>query len=164
MSLDRIDRAIVAELSRNSRLSVRAVAELVHVSRSVANNRIHNLIETGVLKSFTANVDRKALGLNVTAIVVVTLDGVPWTELAASLAALPFVENVLAVSGDIDFVVTVSAPDNDHLSAVIMHQINTMPGVRSTRSHVVLDSRDGTAPGVAQSSWQAPRETGAASL
>lgn len=154
MPLDRTDRAIVSELSRNSRLSVRAVAELVHVSRSVVNARINHLVESGVLKSFTARVDRKAVGLNVTAIVIVTLGGVPWIELAASLAALPFVENVLAVSGDIDFVVTVSAPDNDRLSDVIMHQINTMPGVISTRSHVVLDSRDGTAPGVAQVSWQ----------
>lgn len=153
MPLDRIDRAIVSELSRNSRLSVRAVAELVHISRSVANVRINNLVASGVLKSFTARVDRKAVGLNVTAIVIVTLGGVPWTELAASLAALPFVENVLAVSGDIDFVVTVSAPDHDSLSDVIMRQINTMPGVLTTRSHVVLDSRDGTAPGVAQDSW-----------
>ncbi|MFC5500879.1 Lrp/AsnC family transcriptional regulator [Lysinimonas soli] len=153
MPLDRTDRAIISALSQDSRLSVRAIAERVHISRTAANTRMRRLIESGVLTSFTAKVDRKALGLNVTAIVIVTVGGIPWPEIARSLAELPFVENVLAVSGDIDFVITVSAPDNDRLSDVIMHQINTMPGVLSTRSHVVLDSRDGTAPGVAQDHW-----------
>jgi DNA-binding Lrp family transcriptional regulator len=154
MQVDRIDKAIIAELSRDARLSVRSIAERVHISRTSANNRIRALIEAGVLKSFNAKVDRKAVGLEVTAIVIVTVGGErPWPEIAAALTELPFVENVLAVSGDIDFVITVSAPDNDSLSAVIMQQIRAIPGVLSTRSHVVLDSRDGTAPGVAQDVW-----------
>jgi DNA-binding Lrp family transcriptional regulator len=60
---------------------------------------------------------------------------------------------VLAVSGDIDFVLTVSAPDHEQLSEVIMRQIHEMPGVASTRSHVVLDARDGTAPGLTRDDW-----------
>jgi DNA-binding Lrp family transcriptional regulator len=153
MQVDRIDRAIVSELSQDSRLSVRAIAERVHISRTAANTRINRLIESGVLKSFGAKVDRKAIGLNVTAIVIITVGDAPWPELARALAELPFVENVLAVSGDIDFVVTVSAPDNDSLSDVIMRRIRALPGVLSTRSHLVLDSRDGTVPGVAQDVW-----------
>lgn len=50
------------------------------------------------------------------------------------------------MSGDIDFVITVSAPDQEQLSNVIMHKIRSLPGVLSTRSHVVLDSRIGTTP------------------
>ncbi len=154
MQVDRIDRAIIAELSRDSRLSVRAVAERVHISRTSANNRIRTLIENGVLKSFNAKVDRRAIGLEVTAIVIVTVGGQqPWPEIAAALTELPFVENVLAVSGDIDFVITVSAPDHDSLSAVIMQRIRAIPGVLTTRSHVVLDSRDGTAPGATEQLW-----------
>lgn len=153
MALDRIDRAIIAELSKDSRLSVRAVAERVHISRTATNTRINRLIENGVLKSFTTKVDRKALGLHVTAIVIVNVRETPWQDMADALADLPYVENVLAVSGGIDFVLTVSAPDNDSLSDVIMRKINTMPGVVSTRSHIVLDSRDGTVPGLAQDVW-----------
>ncbi len=134
-------------------MSIRAIAERVHISRTAANTRVRALVDTGVLTGFTATVDRKAIGLNVTAIVVVTAGSVPWPQLAASLAELPFVENVLAVSGDIDFVLTVSAPDQASLSDVIMRQIHTLPGVVSTRSHVVLDSRSGTAPGVGMDVW-----------
>jgi DNA-binding Lrp family transcriptional regulator len=153
MAVDRIDRAIISELARDSRLSIRSIADRVHISRTAANKRVLNLIESGVLKGFTAQVDRKAIGLNVTALVIVKVGNVPWPDLASALARLPFVESVLAVSGDIDFVLTVSAPDQEHLSEVIMRQIHEMPGVISTSSHIVLDSRDGTAPGIAADEW-----------
>jgi DNA-binding Lrp family transcriptional regulator len=153
MAVDRIDRAIISELAVDSRLSIRTIAERVHISRTAAHNRVQSLVATGAVKSFAAQIDRKAIGLNVTAIVIVQAGSVAWPELAASLAKLPYVESVLAVSGDIDFVLTVSAPDQEQLSEVIMRQIHEMPGVLSTRSHVVLDARDGTAPGVARDDW-----------
>ncbi|MEP6842110.1 MAG: Lrp/AsnC family transcriptional regulator [Pseudolysinimonas sp.] len=153
MPIDRTDRAIVAELALDSRLSIRSVAERVHISRTAAHNRVQNLIATGVLKGFGAQIDRKLIGLNVVAIVIVKIGNVPWPELATALSQLPYVESVLAVSGDIDFVLTVSAPDHDHLSEVVMRQVHGMPGVVSTRSHIVLDSRDGTAPGIRRDDW-----------
>ena len=68
--------------------------------------------------------------------------------LLTALQALPHVESVLAVSGDIDFVVMVNAPDNDALREVILQEIRNQPGIASTRSYVVLDSREGTPPGL----------------
>lgn len=154
MAIDRTDRAIIAELARDARLSIRAVAERVHISRTAAHHRVQKLIADGVLTGFGAQVDRKAIGLEVVAIVIVKVEKVPWPDLASALAELPYVESVLAVSGDIDFVLTVSAPDHEHLSEVIMRQIQGMPGVVSTRSHVVLDARPGTVPGMRRDDWQ----------
>jgi DNA-binding Lrp family transcriptional regulator len=153
MALDRTDRAIVAELAVDSRLSIRSIAERVHISRTSAHNRVQNLIATGVLKGFGAQVDRKSIGLDVVAIVIVKVGDVPWPDVATALSRIPYVESVLAVSGDIDFVLTVSAPDHEHLSEVIMRQIHGVPGVATTSSHIVLDSRDGTAPGIARDDW-----------
>ena len=153
MAIDRTDRAIIAELAADSRLSIRAIAERVHISRTAANHRVQRLIADGVLTGFGAQVDRKAIGLEVVAIVIVKVEKVPWPEVASALAELPYVESVLAVSGDIDFVLTVSAPDHQHLSEVIMRQIQGMAGVVSTRSHVVLDARAGSAPGTRQDDW-----------
>jgi DNA-binding Lrp family transcriptional regulator len=153
MNVDRVDRAIISELSQDSRLSIRELAGRVHVSRTAAHNRVQRLIADGVISGFVATVDRKALGLHVTAIVIVKVGDVVWSDLAAALAELPYVENVQAVSGDIDFVLTVSAPDHERLSEVIMRQIHAMPGVASTRSYVVLDEHPGTAPGVMMDIW-----------
>ncbi len=147
MSVDRTDLAIIAELTADSRLSIRTLADRVHISRSAANSRVQKLVAAGVIKGFTTRVDRKSLGLNVTAIVIVRVGSTPWPEIAARLAELPYVESVLAVSGDIDLIVTVNASDHDHLSEVILREIHELPGVVSTRSHVILDARDGTPPG-----------------
>jgi len=155
MNVDKVDRAIIAQLSADSRLSVRALAERVHVSRSAVANRLQRLIADGVIEGFGARVDRKAIGLHVTALVIVKVERQPgWQDVASALTALPFVESVLAVSGDIDFVVTVSAPDHESLSDVIMRQLHEVDGVASTRSYIVLESWDGTAPGIARDSWE----------
>ncbi|MGN6198772.1 Lrp/AsnC family transcriptional regulator [Humibacter sp.] len=156
MNVDKVDRAIIAQLSADSRLSVRALAERVHVSRSAVANRLQRLIADGVIEGFGARVDRKAIGLHVTALVIVKVERQPgWQDVASALSALPFVESVLAVSGDIDFVITVSAPDHESLSDVIMRQLHEVDGVASTRSYIVLESWDGTAPGIARDSWDA---------
>lgn len=147
MTVDRIDRALIAELTADSRLSIRTLAERVHISRSAANSRVHRLVESGVIAGFTTRVDRRALGLEVAAVVIVRVGSTPWPDIATRLSEKPYVESVLAVSGDIDLIVTVNASDHDHLSEVILREIHELPGVVSTRSHVILDAREGTPPG-----------------
>lgn len=145
--LDDIDRAIVAALVDDSRLSVRQLAERVLISRSAAHKRLTALIESGAIKRFTAEVDRRALGMSVTAVVVVHVGERPWPEVRDELATLPFVEKVQAVSGEIDALVTVNAPDNTALSQVILRRIHEVPGVVSTRSLLILDETEGHRPG-----------------
>jgi len=70
--LDEIDRLIVAELSRDARLSMRQIAERVHISRTAAHTRVQNLVRHGVITGFGAQ-DRKSLGLHVSALVVVKI-------------------------------------------------------------------------------------------
>jgi DNA-binding Lrp family transcriptional regulator len=150
--VDAVDRRIIAELGRDARLSVRALAERVHISRTAAHTRLATLIEQGIITGFTATVDRQALGLGVSAIVIVKVDA-DWPTVSAALAALPFVEKAQALSGDIDILLTVSAPTQEQLSETILRRIHSMPGVASTRSYIVLEDRAGTAPEQSTDSW-----------
>lgn len=145
-ALDSIDRQIVAELSRDARLSMRTIAERVHISRTAAHTRVQELVRRRVITGFGAQVDRKALGLHVSALVVVKIGDVSWTDIAPKLAELPFVEKAQAVSGDIDIILTVSAPDPEQLSQAILRDIHSLPGVVSTRSHLILEEIEVTAP------------------
>lgn len=152
--LDDIDRRIVAELSRDGRLSVRTLAERVHVSRTAAHNRLQALQRRGVISGFGAQIDRKAIGLDISALVVVRIGDVPWEQIAARLATLPFVEKVQAVSGDIDLILTVSAPDHEQLSQAILRDIHDLPGVVSTRSHLILAEIEGQPPAQTLDIWR----------
>lgn len=151
--LDPIDRRIVAELSRDGRLSVRTLAERVHISRTAAHNRLLHLQQRGVITGFGAQIDRKAIGLTISALVVVRVGDVPWEEIAQRLATLPFVEKVQAVSGDIDLILTVSAPDHEQLSQAILRDIHDLPGVVSTRSHLILADLPGRPPAQTLDIW-----------
>ena len=145
--IDDVDRRIIAELVADSRASIRQLAERVHISRSAAHKRFSVLLESGAIRKFTAEVDRSALGMTVTAVVVVKIGDRPWPEVRDDLAQLPFVEKVQAVSGDIDALVTVNAPDNTALSQVILSRIHEVPGVVSSRSLLILDEAEGHRPG-----------------
>ena len=151
--LDAVDRHLIALLSRDARLSMRSLASAVHISRTSAHTRVQNLVRLGVITGFGAQIDRKALGLHVSAIVVVKIGAVSWAEIAARLAELPFVESAQAVSGDIDIILTVSAPDHEQLGQAILRDIHSMPGVVSTRSHVILEHIAGHPPGTSPNAW-----------
>jgi len=153
-ALDSIDRRIVAELSRDGRLSVRTLADRVHISRTAAHNRLQQLQQRGVITGFGAQIDRRSIGLHISALVVVRIGEVSWEEIAAKLATLPFVEKVQAVSGDIDIILTVSAPDHEQLSQAILRDIHDMPGVVSTRSHLILEEIDGRPPAQTLDIWR----------
>jgi DNA-binding Lrp family transcriptional regulator len=151
--VDAIDRRIIAELGKDARLSIRTLAERVHISRTAAHTRLSRLLEHRIITGFSANVDREALGLGITAIVIVKVDA-DWPTVSESLAALPFVEKAQALAGDIDILLTVSAPDHDALSETILRRIHSMPGVASTRSYMILEEREGTAPEASTDAWQ----------
>ncbi|CAG7845226.1 Leucine-responsive regulatory protein [Pseudoclavibacter triregionum] len=142
-SLDRTDRAILAELQQDARLSVRALAERLHLSRTAAHARLQSLIQRGVITGFAASVDRQALGLAVAALVIVRIEESDWQSIASEIESLPYVDTVMAVSGDVDFVVTVSVPDHATLSSVILQRIHAIKGVTSTRSYIILEERRG---------------------
>lgn len=150
--IDAIDRRIIAELGKDARLSIRSLAERVHISRTAAHTRLGRLLEHGVITGFSANVDREALGLGITAIVIVKVDA-DWPTVSEALAALPFVEKAQALAGDIDILLTVSAPDHDALSETILRRIHSTPGVASTRSYMILEERAGTAPELSTDAW-----------
>jgi len=150
--VDAIDRRIIAELGKDARLSIRSLAERVHISRTAAHTRLGRLLDNRIITGFSANVDREALGLGITAIVIVKVDA-DWSTVSEALAALPFVEKAQALAGDIDILLTVSAPDHDALSETILRRIHSTPGVASTRSYMILEERAGTAPEQSTDAW-----------
>lgn len=161
--LDRTDRAIIAELSNEARLSVRALAERLHLSRTAAHSRVHRLIADGVITGFSATVDRAAIGLVLSALIFVKIEDTDWQRIHDRIAEMPFVERVLSVSGEVDFIVNVAVPNQATLRSTIMQGIHAIPGVVSTQSYIVLDQREGERPGAKSPEyWSAPRTNGTA--
>ncbi|WP_424923609.1 Lrp/AsnC family transcriptional regulator [Actinomadura darangshiensis] len=138
-----MDRAIIAELLRDGRLPVRALAERVHISRANAYARLTRLMDDGVITGFTAELDTNKAGLGTSAYVSVTIEQNAWRAVSAGLRDIPHVEHFAMVGGDYDLLVLVRAPDNAALRDVVLERIQGIPGVRGTRTWLVFEEARG---------------------
>ncbi|MFC5828871.1 Lrp/AsnC family transcriptional regulator [Nonomuraea insulae] len=141
--LDAVDRAIIAELLRDGRISMRALAERVHISRANAYARLTRLMEDGVITGFTAELAPHRAGLGTSAYVSVTIEQNSWRTVSARLRDTPYVEHFAMVGGDYDLLVLVRTPDNEVLRHVVLELIQDIPGVRATRTWLVFDEARG---------------------
>lgn len=140
--LDEVDRAIIAELQRNGRASVPAVAAAVHVSRANAYNRLNRLTSQRVITGFTAKVDPAKTGKASSAYVTMHVEQAGWHELRDRLAAIPEVEHIALVGGDFDVLLLVRARDNEDLRRVVLEELQSIPSVRDTRTALVFEDHD----------------------
>jgi DNA-binding Lrp family transcriptional regulator len=141
--LDEIDRAIIAELSRDGRISIRALAELVHISRANAYTRINRLVSEGVVSGFTARLNPQRVGLGTSAYIMVTIEQTAWRAVSEQLREIPYIEHFALVGGDFDILALVRTPDNAALRQVVLERVQEVPGVRSTRTWLVFDEAEG---------------------
>ena len=140
--LDDVDRNILAELTRDGRMSVTQVAENVHISRAHAYTRIARLTSEGVLTKFTALVDPIKAGLRSSAYVTLKVQQHSWRELKEELRAIPEIHHIALVGGDFDVILLVRATDNIHLRRVIFDQLQSMPGIVDTQTFLVFEDVD----------------------
>ena len=145
VKLDETDRAIIAALVEDGRISIRALADRIHISRANAYARIGRLVSEGAITGFTARLDARRVGLGTTAYIMVTIDQNAWRTVSKRLAEIPYIEHFSLVGGDFDVLVLTRAPDNDALRQVVLEKIQSVPGIRSTRTWLVFDESAGMA-------------------
>lgn len=137
--MDDVDRRILAELTRDGRMSMRALAERLHISRANAYARVQRLQSSGVIRGFTVDVDPVASGLGTSAYVTLNIRQVEWRSVRERLRALPGVERISLVGGEFDVILLVRARDNADLRHLVLGTIQGMPGVISTRTLLVFE-------------------------
>ncbi|WP_225754276.1 Lrp/AsnC family transcriptional regulator [Actinotalea sp. Marseille-Q4924] len=138
--LDETDRRILHELTRDGRMSVRALAEAVNVSRSHAYSRIERLQAAGVLEGFTAVVDPVRSGLGTSAYVTLSVRQSSWRDLSERLRRVPEVKHMALVGGgDVDVILLVRTRDNEALRRVVLDVLQGIPGVLSTRTLLIFE-------------------------
>lgn len=137
--VDDTDLRIVAALRRDGRMSVRALAQEVHVSRAGAYARLERLQDQGVITGFTAVVSPEKVGLGTSAYVSVSIEQNSWRQVAAAMRVLPGVEQAALVGAEFDVLVQVRTRDNHELRDVVLEQIQGVPGVKATRTGLIFE-------------------------
>ena len=140
-TFDDTDLQILDLLQANARETQVEIARAVGLAPSAVLERIRKLEAKGTLRGYSATIDPKALGLGLLAFVAVRTDelGVE-NRIAKDLAELPEVLEVHHVAGDDCYLVKVRAHDAEHLGQMLRARFARMPGVRSTRTTIVLET------------------------
>ncbi|SDY90154.1 transcriptional regulator, AsnC family [Micromonospora pattaloongensis] len=141
--LDEVDRRLLDALVRDGRASIRTLAERIHISRTNAYARVERLVREGVITGFRAQVAPEPAGLGTSAYISLTIEQNTWREVSARLAQVRYLEHAALLGGDYDVLALVRAPDNATLRDVVLNQVQSIPGVLSTRTWLVFDEFDG---------------------
>jgi DNA-binding Lrp family transcriptional regulator len=140
--IDRIDRALVALLAKNARLSNKELAARVGLAPSSCLQRVRRLTETGVLRAFHAEFEPGALGYSMEAMVAIRLARHSREQFSAFRDYLLGLEEVVAVyhmAGENDFLVHVMARDAGHLRDVALDHLITRPEVGHIETWLMFD-------------------------
>jgi DNA-binding Lrp family transcriptional regulator len=140
--LDDTDRRIVALLREDGRMSVNEVAQRAHVSRATAYARLERLRKDAVITGFQATVDPGAVGVPVTALILVNLEQKNWPSVHDALGEIPGVQWSAFTSGSFDMVLLVRMKDVQALRDVVLVHLHGLKFVKSSQTVFILDEED----------------------
>jgi Lrp/AsnC family leucine-responsive transcriptional regulator len=139
--LDTKDRRILALIQRDGKMSQALIAKHVGLSTAAVNERLKKLEQAGVIRRFTALVDPKAVGVQVTAFIEVFIEHPRYEE--------PFIKRILEldevqechhITGEFSVLLKVRVRDVESLQRLVISQLNGAEGVRQTRTVMVLST------------------------
>jgi len=135
MEIDEKDRAILEILRKDARKSFIEIAQQLNMSEAAVRRRVKNLVERGVIKAFTIEVNR---GYEVSAFTFISVDpSIPTPEISDKLIKVKGVEKVYEITGEYDAVALISVKSMSELNKCI-EEIRHIAGVRETNTTIIL--------------------------
>ncbi len=138
--LDEIDNKILALLMDDARLPVTTIAKLVGIARTTVIARIAALEKRQVIAGYGLKLNASMYQPAVRAYVGLSIDAKFANSLIKFLQQFPEVESLSAVSGAIDYMLTLHCASTEVLDK-LLDQIGSLEGVRQTSTSIILSKR-----------------------
>lgn len=141
-TLDAIDRRILTELQLDASLTNQELAERVGLSASPCLRRVKALEDAGIIERRVTLLDRKKLGLSLTALIHISMDRhTPerFKNFEDTVRQYPEVQSCYLITGqDADYLLVVVVPDMDHYQEFLLERITRIEGVSGVHSSFVM--------------------------
>ena len=129
--LDEVDRGIIEHLTENARTTFVDIGKALGVSDATVYNRVKHLMEIGVIKRFTIEVDETAMGKRTHGFILVNVKPGSVKEVSKQLAEIERISEVHEVHGSEDLIVKIGAKNLGRLRSVIL-KVREIPDVVDT--------------------------------
>lgn len=145
MTYEDLSRKILMELQQDGRQSQRELAEKLDVSAATIGNRISRLMEMGVLRGVTVDLDYEKLGYSV---VTATRFKVPGDAIQAALEEMDRysgLTDIYEITGEYDILAIGHFADRDRMNDVIK-ELQSHEAILETNTSFVLNTVKENAP------------------
>lgn len=139
-TMDDTDRAIIAQLGQDARMSVAVLARRLKLARSTVQARLERLESSGAIAGYTLRLGEAARVTRIRATCMLTIEPRAQPAILARLRAMPAVERVHTTSGRVDLLLQLGCASTTELDEVL-DRIGNLPGVRSSESLVHLSTK-----------------------
>ncbi len=136
--IDESDLAIIEMLIKNARISLREIAAVVDLSPSSIRNRMERLVNLGVIKRYTLELDHRKLGYEVQVVVMITSKPGESDSLYRTLSTYNEISKVLRTSGSANFICMAQVKDISKLAKFITNELEKLQGVERIETIFIL--------------------------
>jgi Lrp/AsnC family transcriptional regulator, regulator for asnA, asnC and gidA len=144
--MDDIDMEIIRSLIKNSRITISQMSKEIDVPDATISNRLKKL-EKNAIKEYTLILDPKALGLKVTAIVIIQTESEKHENVEKELSMLEEVSEVYSISGEYDILIKLWSHSLEELNKVMNSKIRSVDGVEDLTEMIVMERvKEGVVP------------------
>ena len=131
LKLDEVDRGIIERLREDARTTFVDIGKALDISDATVYNRVKRLMEMGVIKRFTIEVDEAAIGPFAHGFILVNVKPGAVKEVSRQLCEIERVSEIHEVHGSEDLIVKVRAKNLVRLRSVIL-KVRKIPDVVQT--------------------------------
>ena len=132
-------RQIIEKLQQDGRRSYAGIGKAVGLSEAAVRQRVQRMVDAGVMQ-IVAVTDPMQLGFARQAMIGIRCTG-DTTKVAEKLAAIESVDYVVLTAGSFDAIVEVVCEDDDDLLDLLNTKIRAVPGVISTETLRLPETR-----------------------
>ena len=144
MTIDATDRKILGLLIRNARMPFLEIARECGISGAAIHQRVKKMEESGVIRGFRLEVDPRALGYNVSAMIGIRInDPMKNIDIIEGLRKIPEVVECQFITGKYNIWTKVYCVDHEHLMHTILDDILRVPGISETETFISLSDSFG---------------------
>ena len=143
ITLDQVDRDILVNLQNDGRSSASHIASEIGMSIPAVTDRIKKLQESGIIMGFTAVLNHRKVGLDVSAfITVISESSSHYSDVVRETNKSPEIIQYFTTTGNGSHVLF-ALVENTHALEKLLRKIQSWPGVMRTETQIILSSYKG---------------------
>ncbi|MBB1454096.1 Lrp/AsnC family transcriptional regulator [Pseudoalteromonas sp. SG43-5] len=136
---DSLDNALIAELRKDGRASVSALAGSLNVSRGTVQNRLDRLVSSGAILGFTVRVHEHIETEAVRAIMMIEVVGKSTSQVIKTMRGIPELIKLHTTNGAWDLVAEIQAANLSEFDGVL-RQVREIDGILNSETSILLSS------------------------